>query len=173
MPFQLHPTTLSDQARITELYHKAFSPEEADLVAQLATDLLKSPETDSIVAKTSGDVCGHIAFSPLRLSEDPNYRAMILAPLAVTPKLQKQGIGSQLIRHGLTRYKASDLHDIYVYGDPDYYGRFGFIETDTTNIEAPYALSHPFGWQCLRLNGHNPTSGKLVCVEALQNPQLW
>lgn len=170
---QLRPAKLCDQAQILELYRETFPPEESDLVAQLAIDLLPSPEADSIIVESDNCICGHIAFSPLTLAEDPKYRATVLAPLAVAPKNQKQGVGSQLVQYGLAQYKQAGIHDLYLYGDPNYYGRFGFAEVSTKNIEAPYPLSYPFGWQRLKLNEHQTISGKLTCVEALQKPELW
>lgn len=169
---ELSPATLNNSAQITALYREAFPPEEAELVGQLAVDLLNSTDAISVVAIDNGLV-GHIAFSPLTLTEHPNYRALILAPLAVDPRFQKQGIGSKLVEHSLAHHKESAVHDIYVYGDPNYYSRFGFIEASTEQIEVPYPLSYPFGWQRLQLNEHPVVSGMLSCVEALQKPELW
>lgn len=170
---KIRPARLSDQAQMSELYRDAFPPDESKLVAQLALDLLKSAHANSLVAENRGQLEGHIAFSPLSIAEHTDYRAVLLAPLAVTPKLQKQGIGGRLVQQGIAEYKASGAHDLYVYGDPNYYARFGFIEAPTSKVEAPYPLRYPFGWQILKLNEHHPTSGKLICVEALQKPELW
>ncbi len=173
---QIRPAESNDQIPINTLYRAAFSVEECDSVAQLALELLSNTHTSRVVSfitESTSKVCGHVAFSKLSLPEDPNYKAWILAPLAVDPEHQKQGIGSDLVQHGLATLEQQGVHHIYVYGDPKYYGRFGFSEADTKSIQPPYPLSHPFGWQVLQLNSCDPNSGKLLCVEALQKPALW
>jgi putative acetyltransferase len=81
--------------------------------------------TLSLVAEVGGKVVGHIAFSPVVISDaDENWYG--LGPVSVTPGLQKQGIGSMLVRSGLERLKALGGKGCALVGDPAYYGRFGF-----------------------------------------------
>jgi putative acetyltransferase len=79
----------------------------------------------SLVAEKDGRVVGHVAFSPVTLSDGtPNWYG--LGPISVWPDLQRQGIGKALIREGLTRLKTMKARGCCLVGDPEYYGRFGF-----------------------------------------------
>ena len=64
---------------------------------------------------------------------------------------------------------------LFVYGDPGYYGRFGFKQDTARPFKAPYPLEYAFGWQALKLNPFdneiNPC--EISCVNALSYPQLW
>ena len=81
--------------------------------------------TISLVAEIDGRVVGHIAFSPVTISDDSKgwYG---LGPVSVLPEYQKQGIGKILINKGLSMLKESDGQGCVLVGDPAYYKRFGF-----------------------------------------------
>ncbi|MCB2192974.1 MAG: N-acetyltransferase [Deltaproteobacteria bacterium] len=79
----------------------------------------------SLVAEIDGRVVGHIAFSPVSIS-DGSSGWYGLGPVSVWPELHKQGIGSALIREGLERLKAMGAQGCALVGDPAYYQRFGF-----------------------------------------------
>jgi len=81
--------------------------------------------TVSLVADMDGRVVGHIAFSPLTISDGcPNWYG--LGPVSVRPECQRQGIGSALIREGIARLKALGARGCCLVGHPGYYTRFGF-----------------------------------------------
>jgi putative acetyltransferase len=81
--------------------------------------------TISLVAEADGRVVGHIAFSPVTISDGcPNWYG--LGPVSVLPEYQRRGIGSALIREGLSRLKALGAGGCCLVGHPEYYGRFGF-----------------------------------------------
>ncbi len=79
----------------------------------------------SLVARQDGRVVGHVAFSPVTIS-DGTPRWYGLGPVSVAPAFQRQGIGDALIREGLARLKAMGAAGCVVLGEPDYYARFGF-----------------------------------------------
>ena len=81
--------------------------------------------TISLVAEVDGRVIGHIAFSPLTIS-DGTRNWYGLGPVSVLPEYQRQGIGKALIREGLSRLKAMNAQGCCLVGHPDYYRKFGF-----------------------------------------------
>lgn len=81
--------------------------------------------TVSLVAEAAGRVVGHIAFSPVTLSDGtPDWYG--LGPVSVVPERQRQGIGGALIEAGLSRLKARNARGCCLVGHPGYYTRFGF-----------------------------------------------
>ena len=79
----------------------------------------------SLVAEVEGRVVGHIAFSPVTISDGfANWYG--LGPVSVLPDYQRQGIGSALILEGLSRLKGFGARGCCLVGHPDYYRRFGF-----------------------------------------------
>jgi putative acetyltransferase len=107
--------------------------------------------TLSIVAEIDGRVVGHIAFSPVTLSDGiPSWYG--LGPLSVLPELQRKGIGKALIEEGLSRLKSLNAQGCCLLGHPEYYRKFGFQNTtglrlDGVRAEFFFALS---------FNGHLP-----------------
>lgn len=81
--------------------------------------------TLSLVAELDGRIVGHIAFSPVRLS-DGTAGWYGLGPVAVLPSHQRRGIGAALIEEGLSRLRARGARGCCLVGHPTYYGRFGF-----------------------------------------------
>ncbi len=79
----------------------------------------------SLVAEMDGRVIGHIAFSPVTLS-DGTQDWYGLGPVSVLPEYQRQGIGKALIREGLSRLKDMNAQGCCLVGHPDYYRKFGF-----------------------------------------------
>ncbi|HEV2435193.1 MAG TPA: N-acetyltransferase [Verrucomicrobiae bacterium] len=81
--------------------------------------------TLSLVAETNGRVIGHIAFSPVIISDGtPNWYG--LGPVSVLPEHQRKGIGKALIKAGLSRLKDRNAQGCCLVGHPDYYRKFGF-----------------------------------------------
>ncbi len=81
--------------------------------------------TISLVAEMDGRIVGHIAFSPVTLSDGtPHWYG--LGPVSVLPEYHGQGIGKALIREGLSQLKGLGAHGCCLVGNPDFYNRFGF-----------------------------------------------
>jgi putative acetyltransferase len=107
--------------------------------------------TISLVAEVDERVVGHVAFSPVRISDGcPNWYG--LGPVSVLPEYQRQEIGKALIQEGLSRLKDLNAQGCCLVGDPEYYKQFGF-----KNIPG---LVHPGVPQevflALSLDGHVP-----------------
>lgn len=103
--------------------------------------------TVSLVAETDGKVVGHIAFSPVKIS-DGSSGWYGLGPVSVLPELQRQGIGKALINQGLSLLKESGAGGCMLVGDPGYYQRFGFRnfpELIHEGIPQQYFVVLPFG----------------------------
>ena len=81
--------------------------------------------TLSIVAEMEGRVVGHIAFSPVVMS-DGTTDWYGLGPISVLPEFQRQGIGKSLMNKGLSELKALGAQGCALVGDPNYYKQFGF-----------------------------------------------
>ena len=80
----------------------------------------------SLVATAGDGLVGHVAFSPVTINDRPgDWYA--LGPLSVAPQIQKRGVGSALIASGLDRLRELRAGGCVLLGNPDYYGRFGFV----------------------------------------------
>jgi putative acetyltransferase len=88
----------------------------------------------SLVAEVDGRVIGHIAFSPVTIS-DGTRNWYGLGPVSVLPAYQRQGVGKALIREGLSRLKAMNAQGCCLVGHPDYYRKFGFANTSGLVLE--------------------------------------
>jgi putative acetyltransferase len=114
----------ADIPAIRRVIQAAMRPAEANLV-----DALRSRYTRliSLVAVLEGRIVGHILFSPVTIeTPETNIPGLGLAPLAVLPELQRQGIGSALVQQGLVVCRQQGHALIFVLGHRDYYPRFGF-----------------------------------------------
>ena len=107
--------------------------------------------TISLIAVKDAVVVGHIAISPV-VTENAAAGWFGLGPVSVSPGLQRQGIGSALIREALAQLRRSGSAGCVVLGDPSYYRRFGFEhDRDVTyrGVPPPY-------FQILSFTGHRP-----------------
>jgi len=90
--------------------------------------------TLSLVAVLDDRIVGHIAFSPVAVS-DGTQGWYGLGPVSVLPELQQRGIGSALIREGLSRLKGLGAAGCCLVGHPMYYRRFGFETVSDLQLE--------------------------------------
>ncbi|MDP3449420.1 MAG: N-acetyltransferase [Anaerolineaceae bacterium] len=126
-----------DCATITELTAKAFETlEVSDHTEQFVVLGLRAADalTVSLVAELDGHIVGHIAFSPVTLS-DGLTDWYGLGPVSVLPEVQRMGIGAALIKEGLSRLKALGAKGCCLVGHPEYYGKFGFRNTNEFTLE--------------------------------------
>src|SRR6478609_9630018 len=120
-------------------------PEDTDTIRSLTTaafkDMLHSSQTEaaiiealrkagvltvSLVAIMDGEIVGHVAFSPVKVSGTAKgwYG---LGPVSIWPNQQRKGLGQALIRDGLDRLRRLNAQGCVVLGAPAYYSRFGFM----------------------------------------------
>jgi putative acetyltransferase len=120
--------TSADVDAITEVTIAAFETlEVSQHTEQFVIKALRAAKalTVSLVAEVDGRVVGHIAFSPVSIS-DGTLNWYGLGPLSVLPACQRQGIGTALIREGLWRLKELGARGCCLVGHPQYYLKFGF-----------------------------------------------
>lgn len=108
---------------------------EADLVDALRD---QAAPIVSLVAEDAGTIVAHILFSPVTLMTGPRLPMMGLAPMAVVPDRQRQGIGSRLVLEGLERCRRSGVAAVVVVGHAAYYPRFGFVPGSRFGIGCEY-----------------------------------
>lgn len=128
----------NDRAAVYAVNASAFeTPLEANLVDALRE---QAAPVVSLVAEDNGAIVGHIMFSPVSLSGHPALKVMGLAPMAVVPEHQRQGIGSALVRAGLEQCKQLGFVAVVVLGHPEYYPRFGFSPSTRFGIGSEYEV---------------------------------
>lgn len=136
LPIQLREERAEDRPGIHQLLVDAFpGPQEAKLVDALrgGGDL-----AISLVAEEDGELIGYLGLPRLK---SPAC-ALALAPVAVAPEHQGNGVGSLLIRDGIERARSAGEEIMFVVGEPAYYARFGF-DLDAAR-EFPCAYSGPY-----------------------------
>lgn len=120
--------TKADVDVITEVTVAAFANMEiSNHTEQFIIEALRAAKalTLSLVAEVDDRVVGHIAFSPVTIS-DGTMHWYGLGPVSVLPEYQRKGIGKALIQEGLSRLKGLDAKGCCLVGHPQYYRKFGF-----------------------------------------------
>lgn len=130
----------SDVAAVHDLTRAAFlNATHTAYTEQFIVDALRKAGALSIslVAEQHGEVVGHVAVSPVSIS-DGSADWYGLGPISVRPKLQRKGIGSLLMQAALRLLQAQDAAGCVLVGDPAYYSRFGFKpESDLVLADVP------------------------------------
>lgn len=148
MKINIRAETDADREAIWKVNAAAFGgPAEPDLVDALRAGGFVEV---SLVAEIDGQIVGHILFSRVSIqTKDGAFAALSLAPMAIVPERQMQGIGTQLIKAGLKSCRKVGHKIVVVLGHPTYYPKFGF------SSELAKRLISPFGgedaWMALEL----------------------
>ncbi|MBW4690623.1 MAG: N-acetyltransferase [Lyngbya sp. HA4199-MV5] len=144
----IRPETPADHTAIADVLTQAFGQaNEAQLVDRIRQSDRYIPSL-SLVAESDRVIVGHILFSYVDLvsndlatkdlASGETRRILALAPVAVQPDVQKQGVGSALVNAGLTIADAREEALVAVLGHPSFYPRFGFVPS------VQYAIACPF-----------------------------
>lgn len=164
---------LDDVLRVERL---AFGREDE---ARLVADLLRDPTARpllSLLAERDGRCVGHVLFTAIELvGAATPVACSILAPLAVLPEVQGAGFGRGLIEEGCRILAERGVSLVFVLGDPDYYGRFGFEAAVPVGLEAPYRIEPVEAWRVRELGtgGVGRVRGTVRPAEALAGEALW
>lgn len=147
--------TNADVAAITYVTISAFRALEiSNHTEQFVISALRAAKalSVSLVAELNGQIIGHIAFSPISIS-DGTQNWFGLGPVSVLPEYQRQGIGKALITEGLSRLKSLGAKGCCLVGHPNYYRKFGFQNTESLTLsEVP-----PEVFFALSFDGNMPT----------------
>ncbi len=136
--------TFTDYPAIAQINTLAFGQDnEAQLVERIRHSDRYIPEL-SLVAEIQGIVVGHILFSYIDLANEQTLQVLALAPLAIHPEFQRQGIGSALIKAGLEIAETNKEAVVIVLGHPEFYTRFGFQVSVIYGIESPFPVPEEF-----------------------------
>jgi putative acetyltransferase len=160
-----------DLAAIESLYPEAFPDEE---LLPLVRDLLgESNGTLSLVATVDSSLVGHVIFTNCRVADGDGHAAL-LGPLVVAAAWRGRGIATALVREGLRRLKDGGIRQVFVLGDPAYYGRLDFRPEPM--VKPPYELPSEWtgAWQSQSLSETAiPLSGKLLVPRPWLRSELW
>ncbi len=161
----------ADRASVQEIHRAAFGQDdEAALVDALFQDATAQPVL-SLLAEAQAGAVGHILFSAARIA---GRKAALLGPLAVWPACQRKAIGAALITEGLARLRDDGVAAVFVFGDPAYYGRFGFGPAHAHGMEPPHPVEEPWrdAWRMVGLVPETG-SGRLTVAQSFDDPVLW
>ena len=164
--WEVRPERFEDHDAIRVVHERAFDPShaEARLVHGLRDSDAHVPELCLVAQADDGPIAGHIMFSRARLALGPQVLA--LAPMAVLPEHQRQGVGSELMEDSLRRAAETPFPLVVVVGHADYYPRFGFEPAGPLGIEAPFEVP-PESWMAYRLPRYTENArGALIYAEA-------
>jgi putative acetyltransferase len=134
----VRPEKPADYAAVYQVVSAAFGQrDEADLVEKLRA---VQPQV-SLVAEIGGVLVGHIFLSPVTVeAPGQTFVAMGLAPMAVRPESQRQGVGTELIRAGLEECRKLGQMIVFVLGHAGYYPRFGFVTARQHGFSCEYPV---------------------------------
>jgi len=167
----------SDLVSVLDIVSQAFGEEDvASLVRDLVNDETAEPVVSLLARKEDLDV-GHILFTRARLEPENHFNVSILAPLAVVPDFQKQGIGGQLIEAGLEILRVNDVSLVFVLGYPGYYNRHGFISAGRLGLDAPYPIpqKNSDAWMVRELFSGKLGNyrGTVRCAASMDRAEYW
>jgi putative acetyltransferase len=133
----IRPEQSGDALAIADINDRAFGgSDESKLVDAIRRS---AHPVISLVAEIAGVSVGHILFSPVSIDVPNPPVALGLAPMAVLPERQRQGIGSKLIEAGLNECRRRGCEVVIVLGHTQFYPRFGFRPARLLGLQTEYA----------------------------------
>jgi len=172
MTLTIRPAILSDLPDLMRVHREAFGGDaEADLTNALLQDSSGAPRI-SLAAIQNNAIVGHVLLTRLSVDDRQNGSA-ILCPLAIVPDAQGQGAGGLLIRAAQAACADMGIDTICVLGDPEYYGRFGFVTAIAKGLLPPFPLPPEYhtAWQVWP--DHTERNGQCRAADALMKPGYW
>lgn len=131
----------ADRQAIFEVNRLAFGQDNESRLIEKMRETKHFIPGLSLIALLDDIIVGHILFSVVSLEHPLQFSCLLaLAPLAVKPEYQRQGIGSLLVREGIERAARTNYPGVVVLGHPQYYLRFGFTRAVENGIICPYPV---------------------------------
>lgn len=130
----------SDYQAVAEVNILAFGRENEARLVERIRDSERYIRELSLVAELDGAVIGHILLSEIDLVDEETWQVLALAPMAIKPQFQNQGVGSKLIQAALEVAEARGAPLVVVLGHPQFYPRFGFEPSERYKIEPPFRV---------------------------------
>ena len=124
-----------------------------------------------LVAVFGNEIIGHIISTIAKVvdSQNTEYKVLCVGPLSVLPDFQKQAIGSELMRHSISTARQSGYSGMILFGNPDYYHRFGFKNAAIYGITTKDSQNfEPFMALELRTNGLADVNGRFFEDDAFE-----
>ena len=161
----VRPATAADLDAIVGVHDAAFGrTNEGGLVRRLVEG---GHATISLVAVDEDDaVIGHVLFSPLTIENGDDGRALGLAPVAVHPDYQRQGVGHALIEEGIGACFVADARAVFVLGSPAYYATFGFTKASAHDLHDAFEGGNAFQVLALTIDGLAGYAGRVSYAPA-------
>lgn len=145
----IRPETTEDKAAIRHVNQEAFDQKDEAIIIEKLRN--RGVLLLSLVAVQDDIVVGHIAFSSVEIAtENSNFKAIALAPMAILPTYQSKGIGSQLVLASFNECRRLGYEVIVVLGHPNYYPRFGFVPAEQKGIKCEFQVPDE-AWMVLEL----------------------
>ncbi|WP_299352828.1 N-acetyltransferase [uncultured Shimia sp.] len=167
----LRATTHQDLDQVLALYPQTFPEEE---LRPVVTALMSGDDDIlSLAISFKDEVIAHVIFTLCSVQQSRPKDAL-LGPLGVIPSYQGQGLGGMIVREGIERLAQAGLNQLFVLGDPGYYGRFGFDPERA--VVPPYDLPEDWkdAWQSLLLTpAAKPGAGRLQVPDPWIHRDLW
>lgn len=93
-----------------------------------------------LIACDNDVIVGNIIYSRAKVVNDENkeFEVLCMGPIAVLPSYQNQGIGSLLMEHSIEKARQLGYKGVVIFGNPDYYHRFGFVDAKEYNIQTSW-----------------------------------
>ena len=159
---------VQDHEEISTILQKAFGGEdEVTLVKEIGKSDHFVPELSLVALHNRRDPVGYILFSEITIStEKENLTSLALAPVAVVPELQGEGIGSMLIKDGMMRATSLGYRHVVVLGHKEFYPRFGFVPASEQNLSGPFDAGDAFMVKELKKDALKEISGEVVYPKA-------
>ena len=124
-----------------------------------------------IVALIDGNIVGHIISTKAKVINENNmeYEVLHVGPFSVDAQLQNKGIGTQLLNYSIEEAKILGYKGMILFGNPDYYKRFGFKNAKEFKITTKEGMNFdPFMALELQENGLAEVQGKFYLDESAE-----
>lgn len=163
-----------DIQAIHSLNRQAFGQEDEALLVQRIRESPGFIPELSLAAVKNSRLVGHILFSRIHIQTPRrDVAALSLAPMAVLPEFQNQGIGSELVREGLKKCREMDHKIVVVIGHPRFYPRFGFLPARKKGLDLDFPVPDEGFMVCeLAPGALEGVAGKVVYPPAFDEGDL-